>query len=118
MSRWFATSRIRLANVSSVDELALETKHAFKKTTAGIKLKVKVLKLKGKGTLFAISNPKLIEELSNNKARLRQFRLHFDGTFRIMPSCGDKNGQFVTVQVCYQKQVFFNLVQQFSKLFS
>ena len=64
MSRWYASTRIKLANVSSPDELAKKIKKAFEKIDPKIKFEVKILELEEGGTLFAITNTKLIEQQS------------------------------------------------------
>lgn len=104
MSRWHNSTRIKIPPVNSMHELGIEIQKAFAKHTE-VTLEVEFLKLEEEGTAFAISNPALIKKLSNNKSRIKSFRVLGDGTFRVMPICGDKNGQFVTFQVLYQKQV-------------
>ena len=71
-------------------ELGTEIKKAFENHTDEIKFEVEILQLEEEGTAFAILNPALIEKLSNNQARLKEFRLLVDGTFRFFPTCGEK----------------------------
>ena len=81
--------------------LGKELKKTFEVRTEEVKFDVEFLQLKEEGTVSTIINLALIECLSNNKTRLKEFRILVDGTFRILPTYRDKNGQFVTFQVLY-----------------